>query len=228
LREELKPLGLEVVTIALDLADAAHESIEKAAPQHPALIDELHSVGGLFGIVNVPSGIWIDEQGMIVRPPEPAWPGKSMWREIVKIPDELPPDLDPFIRKSLELTAKIKTDPARYLMALRDWAANGAASSFALKPEEVIARSQGRSTENSEASAHFELGQHLQKTGHDQDAIEHFKRAHELQPDNWTYKRQAWQYVSPLLQDARAVYGTGWADEVEKFGAENYYRPSDL
>jgi len=228
LREELKPQGLEIVTIALDLAEAAHESIEQAAPQHPALIDELHSVGGLFGIVNVPSGVWIDEEGVIVRPPEPAWPGKSMWREIIKLPTELPPDLDPFLRKSLVQAAKIKTDPAKYLAALRDWAAKGSESQYALTPEEVIGRSQGRSTENSEAAAHFEIGQYLQKAGHADDAVEHFKRAHELQPDNWTYKRQAWQYVSPMLQDARAVYGTGWADEIEKFGAENYYRASDL
>jgi tetratricopeptide (TPR) repeat protein len=228
LREELKPQGLEVVTVALDLADAAHESIEQAAPQHPALIDELHSVGGLFGIVNVPSGVWIDEDGIIVRPPEPAWPGKSMWREIVKIPETLPDDLDPFLRKALEQTAKIKTDPAKYLAALRDWVANGSESKYALTPEEVIGRSEGRSTETSEAAAHFEIGQYLQKGGHGDDAVEHYKRAHELQPDNWTYKRQAWNHISPLLQDARAVYGTGWADEVEKFGAENYYRPSDL
>jgi tetratricopeptide (TPR) repeat protein len=228
LREELKPQGLEVVTIALDLAEAAHESIAQAAPQHPALIDELHSVGGLFGIVNVPSGVWIDENGTIVRPPETAWPGKSMWREIVKIPEKLPDDLDPFLRKALEQTAKIKTDPAKYLAALRDWAANGSESQYALTPEEVIERSHGRSPDISEAAAHFEIGQYLQKTGHDDDAVEHFKRAHELQPENWTYKRQAWNYISPLLQDARAVYGTGWADEVEKFGAENYYRPSDL
>jgi tetratricopeptide (TPR) repeat protein len=228
LREELKPQGLEVVTIALDLADAAHESIEQAAPHHPALIDELHSVGGLFGIVNVPSGVWIDETGMIVRPPEPAWPGKSMWREIVKIPEKLPDDLDPFLRKALEQTAKIKTDPAKYLAALRDWVANGSESKYALTPEEVTSRSEGRSMETSEAAAHFEIGQYLQKAGHGDDAVEHYKRAHELQPDNWTYKRQAWNHISPLLQDARAVYGTGWADEVEKFGAENYYRPSDL
>ena len=216
------------MTVAFDLADAAREPIEQAKPQHPALIDELHSVGGLFGIVNVPSGVWIDENGIIVRPPEPAWPGKSMWREIVKIPEKLPDDLDPFLRKALEQTAKIKTNPAKYLAALRDWAANGSKSKYALTPEEVIGRSEGRSTETSEAAAHFEIGQYLQKAGQSDDAVEHYKRAHELQPDNWTYKRQAWNHISPLLQDARAVYGTGWADEVEKFGAENYYRPSDL
>jgi tetratricopeptide (TPR) repeat protein len=106
--------------------------------------------------------------------------------------------------------------------------ANGSESKYALTPEQVTSRSEGRSTETSEAAAHFEIGQYLQKAGYSDDAVEHYKRAHELQPDNWTYKRQAWNHISPLLQDARAVYGTGWADEVEKFGAENYYRPSDL
>lgn len=146
----------------------------------------------------------------------------------MKIPEELPDDLDPFIRKSLEQSTRIKTNPQRYLAALRDWVVKGSASSYAFTPEEVIARSQSRSTEHSEAAAHFEIGQHLHSAGHDADAVEHFKRAHELQPDNWTYKRQAWQYVSPILQDARAVYGTGWADEVERLGAENYYPDSGL
>jgi tetratricopeptide (TPR) repeat protein len=217
-----------VVTIAFDLAEPAREPIEQAKPQHPALIDELHSLGGLLGIVNVPSGVWIDEDGIIVRPPEVAWPGKSMWREVIKIPEKLPDDLDPFLRKSLEMTAQLKSNPQRYLEALRDWVAKGSASEFALTPDEVVARSQPRSSDHSEAKAHFEIGQYLQKAGHDQDAIEHFKRAHELDENNWTYKRQAWQYVSPMLQDARAVYGTGWADEVERLGPDNYYPPSDL
>ena len=28
----------------------------------------------LFGVVNIPNVVWIDEQGIIVRPAEPGWP----------------------------------------------------------------------------------------------------------------------------------------------------------
>jgi len=38
--------------------------IEAARPEHPALIDERHRLDELFGIVNVPSGVWIDETGV--------------------------------------------------------------------------------------------------------------------------------------------------------------------
>jgi hypothetical protein len=71
LRAELQDDGLEVVTVALDSAgpEAARPWIERARPEHPALIDEHHRLDELFGIVNVPSGVWIDEAGVIVRPP---------------------------------------------------------------------------------------------------------------------------------------------------------------
>ena len=71
LRTELQPLGLEVVTVALDVdPEAARRFIEAAAPEHPSLIDRAHLVDELFGIVNVPNSVWIDEQGVIVRPVE--------------------------------------------------------------------------------------------------------------------------------------------------------------
>jgi peroxiredoxin len=76
LREELNPQGLEIVTVALDTGgrQAAGPWIDRARSTHPALIDEAHLLDELLGVVNVPSGVWIDEEGRIVRPPEPAFP----------------------------------------------------------------------------------------------------------------------------------------------------------
>jgi len=212
----------------MDVGGLEHAAkwIDAADPSHPALVDQQHRLGELFGVVNVPSGIWIDEAGMIVRPPEPAWPGRSMFREIMATM-ELPDDVDPYVRRALEVTNQIKVNPERSLAALEDWVANGADSAFALTPDEVLAGSRPRPIEHSEAAAHFELGQYLWRIGNEAAAHDHFKRAHELQPENWTYKRQAWQFVSPVLQNASDVYGTDWASEVAEAGPENYY-PSQL
>ena len=64
-----------------------------------------------------------------------------------------------------------------------------------MSPEEVISRSQRRGPEVSRAAAHFELATHLWISGRRALAIGHFKEAHSLQPDNWTYKRQAYSAV---------------------------------
>ncbi len=71
LRNELHPKGLEIVTVGMDAlgAEGCREFIEAAQPEHPSLIDRHHVLAELFGVVNIPQSIWIDEQGMIVRPP---------------------------------------------------------------------------------------------------------------------------------------------------------------
>ena len=54
-----------------------------------------------------------------------------------------------------------------------------------------------------------------------------FKEALRLQPENWTYKRQAWRLLEP---DQRPVdvYGSDWLSDVQKIGAENYYPQLDM
>jgi tetratricopeptide (TPR) repeat protein len=196
--------------------------IERAEPEHPSLIDQGHLMDELFGVVNVPTGIWIDEEGTIVRPAEPAFPKKLGFR----IPGGDLADLDPYIAALLEETKKIRRDD-RYETALRDWADNGADSEYALSPDEVIERSRPRPREVGEAAAHFELGQHLWLNGKRDDAIRHFREAHRLQPDNWTYKRQAWSFVNPLQAPSEEFEGD-WVSDVRKVGAENYYPELDM
>ena len=223
LRSELHPVGLEIVTVALDAAgpEAARPWIEAARPEHPALIDEGHLLGGLFGIVNVPSGVWVDENGMIVRPPEPAFSARPDWRE------GLDEGASEYQRRTVELEEQLLVEDEKYVAAVRDWARHGPASRYALDPDEVMARSQPRTRAESEAAAHFELGTHLQRLGHRADAVVHFRAAHRLQPDNWTYRCQAWSFVNAHLGPS-AEYDTDWASEVERTGVECYYPPLDM
>ena len=223
LRHELHDRGLEIVTVALDSAgpEAARPWIEAARPEHPALIDEHHRLDELFGIVNVPSGVWIDEAGVIVRPPEPAFAAYPDWENGVGH------DAPEYQRRTVALERKLLVEHDKYVSAVRDWAEHGAASRFVLSPDVVLARSQPRNRTESEAAAHFELGTHLQRLGHARDAVVHFREAHRLQPDNWTYKCQAWSFVNPHLGPS-AEYDSDWASEVERRGVDRYYPPLDM
>ena len=60
------------VAVALDTGGVriAGEWIRAAEPTYPCLIDERHVVAELFGMRNVPSAVWVDERGRVVRPSE--------------------------------------------------------------------------------------------------------------------------------------------------------------
>ena len=182
-------------------ADASRPFIEAAEPTHPSLLDPTHKMDALFGVVNIPNVVWIDETGTIVRPPEPGWPGGRM---------ELPADMRdgwPTLTSAPTAPAPPEAGPgqwdvlgsgqsrAGYADAIRDWVAKGSDSEFALSPSQVVARSQPRSSGESEGAAHFELANHLWNAGDRDAAIAHFNECHRLQPDNWTYKRQAWSLL---------------------------------
>jgi hypothetical protein len=141
--------------------------------------------------------------------------------------DSMPRDLPGRLGEMLEEARKIRTDPDRYVSALRDWVAKGADSRFALSPDEVIERSRPRPVEESLAAAHFALAQHLHRAGKPVAAVAHFREAHRLQPENWTYKRQAWSLADPM-QGPTDVYEGDWLSDVRKIGAENYYPQLDM
>jgi hypothetical protein len=234
LRSELHPRGLEVVTVGLDTlgAEACRPFIEAARPEHPSLIDTHHVVAEQFGVVNIPNGVWIDEEGTIVRPAEPAPPPRRADRPA-------PPDVAEVPERLLAIfgeATKIRVEAEAYHAALLDWVEHGAASAFALSPDEVIARSQPRDAETARGQAHFELAATLEQRGHHDAAIGHFREAHRLVPDNFSYKRQAWS-LEPGAEGALARFWQGpsdddpgawpydgdWLTDVREFGAENYY-----
>jgi len=230
LRSEIHPLGAEVVTVALDTggAAAARKWIEAAAAEHPSLIDQAHLTDERFGFVNVPNAVWIDESGMLVRPAHAAHVRRSPLRDA-----EVPEGLGR-IGEMLVEVKKIRTDPERYVAAVHDWVRRGADSPHAWNPDQVVARSRPRPRPHAEAAAAFELAQHLWRSGRPDAAVVWFRRAHELQPDNWTYKRQAWTLAttpeggdSDLIQGPTELYDGNWLDDVRAVGAEHYYEPFD-
>jgi hypothetical protein len=224
LRTRLHPRGVEIVTVALDVdVEAARPFIEAAKPEHPSLIDQGHSLDERFGVVNVPNGLWIDEDGTIVRPAEPAFPGRNPVLEQLRTIDitTLPPETAAMLAEA----RKIRTDPEGYLAMLLDWVDHGASSRYALSAEEVVRRSQPRATDEALAAAEFELGEHLHRSGDHAAAIPHWRAAHRLFPANWTYKRQAWELEDPMRQGRTDAYDGSWFEDVQKIGAENYYPP---
>jgi hypothetical protein len=220
-RQELRPLGLEIVTVALDTGGvaAAGPWIERANAQHPSLIDTAHRLDELFGIVNVPSGVWIDEAGAIARPPETAYPRRPSFLD-----REVSLEDPPHVQERIRQVKRLRIDADTYMHALRGWVRDG---TYALTPDEVVRRSRGRTRAEAEAAAHFELGQHLYLSGNHDAGVGHFRQAHRLQPDNWTYKRQAWSLADPS-QGPTPLYDGDWLSDVQRIGPENYYPALDL
>jgi len=238
LRDELHPKGFELVTVGLDaLGDAGcRPFIEAAKPSHPSLIDRHHVLAELFGVINIPSSVWIDEAGVIVRPaePAPAPPQAGAAGSRLGLPAELPQRM----REIMAEAAKIPRATEAYHAALRDWVANGAASRFALSPDAVIERSRPRDADKALGHAHFQLATQLEMDGHHAAAVRHFREAHRLVPDSWTFRRQAWS-LEKVGDDALARFWQGpdpkapeawpyegdWLSDVREVGAENYNEP---
>jgi len=238
LRQALHPKGFELVTVGLDAlgADGCRPFIEAAQPQHPSLIDAHHVLADAFGVTNIPQSIWIDEQGMIVRPaetaPAPPQPGGRPPR--ADMPSETPQRFQEIMAEAMKITQ----DAEAYHAALRDWVERGAASRFALSPDEVIARSRPRDADVALGHAHFELACELERRGHHEAAIRHFREAHRLVPDSWTFRRQAWS-LEQVVDGPLARFWQGpspdhpedwpyegdWLKDIRREGAENYNDP---
>ena len=197
---ELNDKNFEIVSVAQDTGGAKDASpwIEKANPEYTVLIDEQHFVTKLYSMVNVPTAVWINEQGKIVRPNEVA-----------------------FVDDRFKSYTHMDSGP--YLDGIRDWVAKGERSSFVLSEEQLRKRLTAVSPDRLMADVEFSLAEYLYHAGHGPEAIPHFKQAQRLAPDNWNYKRQAWQ-----LSDADRDYGTNFTKEVQKLNGKPYYPPRQM
>ena len=179
--------------MALDIEPThAHPWIDAAAPTHPSLIDTGHVTGELFGFINIPMAVWIDESGTIVRNAETASIERSPLRDI-DVPDGLPEPDDANAHRGEGDPRRLGRVPRRD----RRLGAARRASRRTLWARRRWSNGRGpRGAAEAEAAACFELGRYLRATVGEEAAVPWWRRAHELDPGNWTYKRQAWTLVT--------------------------------
>jgi len=183
-----------------------------ATPTYPCLIDEKHIVAELYGMVNVPQAVWINEQGRIVRPTESAGSSDG-FRTMDRTTWQMAP----------EVAAEGKKIRTRYVDAIRDWVTKGDASQYVLPPEEARKRLRGATAADALAAANFRLGQYLFAQGHQQDARRYFLEAKRLRPDSWNFIRQELE-----LQGVGNASGPEFWAQVDALGKQAYYPPANF
>jgi len=198
--QQLKDKNFEIISVAEDTGGVkdAGKAITDANPTYTVLIDQDHLVSKLYNMVNVPTGVWINEQGKIVRPNEVA-----------------------FVDDRFKVFTGL--DASAYLNALKDWAEKGDKSAYVMSEEKLQAKLGPPDPNSLQASAEFGLGEELYKAGHLAEAIPHFKEAQRLNPKSWNYKRQAYK-----LSSEKDYGTTFLEEVQKAGGSKVYYAPPDL
>ena len=148
---------------------AAGPFYDAAEATFTSLVDPRHTLSALYGMVNVPTGVLIDEQGTIVRFDEGTYSRKYE-------------------------TGSLSFGTDDYVPMVRDWVKRGAASRFVRSPRELRAQLEGMSASEAEADAAFRLGTYFELQGDRPRAERYWREAQRLNPDSWNYHRQEWSY----------------------------------
>jgi hypothetical protein len=210
LQDELTDQNFIVIAVAMDSREGDPLPwIEAAKPTYPTLIDREHRLAELYGVVNVPQAIWIDESGRIVRPAESAGAYEG-FRKMNRATREMPEDV-------ARLTAEAKTT---YVNAVRDWARRGAASEHALSAEAARAHLPVVTEDMVTAQAMFRLGQFLLKRDEREEGDRWLREASRRHPDSWCI----WRQSADVTELGLAALPDFW-ERVDALGEKRYYLP---
>ena len=202
-----------VIAVAMDSREGDPLPwIDAAKPTYPTLIDREHRLAELYGIVNVPQAVWIDEAGRIVRPAESAGAYEG-FRQMNRTTREMPEEV-------ARRTAQAKT---LYLDAIRDWARNGERSAYAFTPEQARAHQPAVTEDAATAQALFRLAQVLIRRGEREEADRWIREASRLHPDSWCI----WRQGAGVTDLGLAAQPDFW-ERVDGLGAKRYYAPVDM
>jgi hypothetical protein len=173
---------------------AAGKWYDAAKATFTTLVDTQHAVSTAFQFINVPMGVWVDERGRVVRPAEPAWTSN----QTMKIGEK-----------------SIVTEGEAYVAGLRDWVRKGERSEYALSDEEFARRVKPRSAAEMEADASFKLAVWFHAQGNGELSARYWRRAQELNPEDWNYHRQEWSFTP-------AEAGKKWREKFDQL-EQPYY-----
>jgi hypothetical protein len=167
--DELKTENFEIISVAQDTGgeEAAGPIFDAANVSYTALIDVNHHISALYNLLNVPSGVWIDEEGRIARINEGTY-AKEHFDGAWGTND--------------------------YVPIVRDWVAKGAASEYVWDRDKVRESIFKRTDEAERAQPAFLLGSYYFTHDNDAKAEQYWTLAQQLDPTSWNYLRQDLQY----------------------------------
>jgi len=156
----LAPYGSTVVSVACD-RDPAQAKPWQEGLTHPALVDADGIVAERYNVINVPTVVWVDEEGRIARPQD-TQTATDLFRSMNGI------------------------DSARSLAALRRWVVDG---DRGLTEEQISARLRVPTRDEQRARAHARLAVWLTREGRAEAAGRHLAEAAELAPHDVAIRR---------------------------------------
>ncbi len=154
---------------------------------YTTLIDTSHRVTSLYNLVNVPTGILVDEEGRVRRIDNGAY------------------------SESNEVTGD-SIGAHDYTPIVRDWVANGNTSQYLWSPEEMVERIRRRTSDEALAEPTFKLGVYFYEDGDETRARTYWERAQALSPNSWNFHRQDWNLTEglagPKLREKMGALGS--------------------
>ena len=131
-------------------------------------MDQAHTISSLYNLVNVPSAVWIDEQGRVRR-------------------------IDEGTYATLHDSNGFQFGRQDYAPMVVNWVADGEQSIHLPSLDEVSIAQKTPQAANAEAA--FKLGIYFKTEGLHDKAAKYLALAQELNPDSWNYHRQDWAYT---------------------------------
>ena len=163
LQDRFADKNFNVVAVAVDeSAEAVQPWVDEAKATYPVLIDSDHKFVDAYGIRNVPTVVWIDEDDQIVRPNSPEF-GDDKFIDFHGQPS------------------------GAHLQALERWVVNGEKpyeSDAAVRADQYMP-----DDDQQLARAEYRLAVELWRSGEKELAERHFDRAGELAPYDFTIRR---------------------------------------